>query len=297
MTCWWYFFLFSPVASGLSSPMNSPRHPRPAGSMEKPVNFLNYEMPAVSTRRLTPREARDCEVIERLIKCYFNIVRKSIQVIFEGCDSANHLLFAEDPSSCECEMGSNASCSRVRFSTAFPNNARPLSPLFPSFSSGLCAEGHHALPRQFHQRQSSKRVGRSTLQADGDRDARQGILAHRAEAQRSGGNAHRLAKGLPHHQRSERNPSVVMRRDCTLRWCFQRCKRRCAGVSVGGGSQSWWGETNKMYVLSFLRWLARTQTQFYLLAEPLVGEVGGYAHCRYCRVGHPHLAWSWFVAS
>ena len=66
-------------SSGLASPMNSPRHPRTT-SMEKPVNFLNYEMPAASTRRLTPREARDCDVIERLIKCYFNIVRKSIQV-------------------------------------------------------------------------------------------------------------------------------------------------------------------------------------------------------------------------
>ena len=31
------------------------------------------------TRKLSPREQRDCEVIERLIKSYFLIIRKSIQ--------------------------------------------------------------------------------------------------------------------------------------------------------------------------------------------------------------------------
>lgn len=31
------------------------------------------------SRKLSAREQRDCEVIQRLIKCYFLIVRKSIQ--------------------------------------------------------------------------------------------------------------------------------------------------------------------------------------------------------------------------
>ncbi|KAL0186348.1 hypothetical protein M9458_018018, partial [Cirrhinus mrigala] len=31
------------------------------------------------SRKLSTREQRDCEVIQRLIKCYFLIVRKSIQ--------------------------------------------------------------------------------------------------------------------------------------------------------------------------------------------------------------------------
>ncbi len=34
---------------------------------------------ATTTRKLSPREQRDCEVIERLIKSYFLIVRKNIQ--------------------------------------------------------------------------------------------------------------------------------------------------------------------------------------------------------------------------
>jgi len=45
---------------------------------EKPVNLLP-EVPTTTSRKLTEREQRDCEVIERLIKSYFYIVRKSIQ--------------------------------------------------------------------------------------------------------------------------------------------------------------------------------------------------------------------------
>ncbi|CAH2278276.1 dynamin-1 isoform X4 [Pelobates cultripes] len=44
--------------------------PPPAGSREKPVPVA---------RKLSAREQRDCEVIERLIKSYFLIVRKNIQ--------------------------------------------------------------------------------------------------------------------------------------------------------------------------------------------------------------------------
>ncbi|XP_067083772.1 dynamin-1-like protein isoform X2 [Osmerus mordax] len=41
------------------------------------INLLDTAVPA--SRKLTSREQRDCEVIQRLIKCYFLIVRKSIQ--------------------------------------------------------------------------------------------------------------------------------------------------------------------------------------------------------------------------
>ncbi|XP_063613115.1 dynamin-1-like protein isoform X2 [Penaeus indicus] len=47
-------------------------------SPQKPVNLLP-EVPMQQTRKLTERESKDCEVIERLIKTYFYIVRKSIQ--------------------------------------------------------------------------------------------------------------------------------------------------------------------------------------------------------------------------
>ncbi|KAL7297724.1 dynamin-1-like protein isoform X1 [Trichogramma pretiosum] len=45
---------------------------------QKPVNLLP-EVPMQTSRKLSDREQRDCEVIERLIKSYFYIVRKSIQ--------------------------------------------------------------------------------------------------------------------------------------------------------------------------------------------------------------------------
>lgn len=42
--------------------------------------FLSLLCQAVPvSRRLSAKEQRDCEVIQRLIKCYFLIVRKSIQ--------------------------------------------------------------------------------------------------------------------------------------------------------------------------------------------------------------------------
>jgi len=49
-----------------------------AMSPVKPVNLLP-EIPVQSGRKLNDREQRDCEVIERLIKSYFYLVRKSIQ--------------------------------------------------------------------------------------------------------------------------------------------------------------------------------------------------------------------------
>ncbi|MBN3297895.1 DNM1L protein, partial [Amia calva] len=52
--------------SAYSSPTRSPA-----------VNLLDTPVPV--SRRLTAREQRDCEVIQRLIKSYFLIVRKSIQ--------------------------------------------------------------------------------------------------------------------------------------------------------------------------------------------------------------------------
>lgn len=47
------------------------------GSPSKAINLLDTAVPV--SRKLSSREQRDCEVIQRLIKCYFLIVRKSIQ--------------------------------------------------------------------------------------------------------------------------------------------------------------------------------------------------------------------------
>ncbi|KOC68077.1 Dynamin-1-like protein [Habropoda laboriosa] len=49
-----------------------------ASPQQKPVNLLP-EVPVQTSRKLNEREQRDCDVIERLIKSYFYIVRKSIQ--------------------------------------------------------------------------------------------------------------------------------------------------------------------------------------------------------------------------
>lgn len=62
--------------------------------------------------KISPREARDCAVIERLISSYFVIVRKSIQ----------------------------ATISSTKFYFLILTNS--------SFATGQRAEGHHALPRQ-----------------------------------------------------------------------------------------------------------------------------------------------------
>lgn len=45
--------------------------------------LLLYQAVPVS-RKLSAREQRDCEVIQRLIKCYFLIVRKIIQDRYDG---------------------------------------------------------------------------------------------------------------------------------------------------------------------------------------------------------------------
>ncbi|XP_030023592.2 dynamin-1-like protein isoform X1 [Manduca sexta] len=45
---------------------------------QKPVNLLP-EVPSQTSRKLSDREQHDCDVIEKLIKSYFYIVRKSIQ--------------------------------------------------------------------------------------------------------------------------------------------------------------------------------------------------------------------------
>lgn len=52
----------------------------PTQSPMKPVNLLpEVPMSTTLTRKLSPREQRDCEVIERLIKSYYYIIRKNIQ--------------------------------------------------------------------------------------------------------------------------------------------------------------------------------------------------------------------------
>lgn len=61
-----------------SSSASTPTHA--VMSPSKPVNLLGADVPASHTsRKLTDKEQKDCDVIERLIKSYFYIVRKSIQ--------------------------------------------------------------------------------------------------------------------------------------------------------------------------------------------------------------------------
>lgn len=68
-----------------NSPADTPAHQPDKGahqtdkvSPQKPINLLP-EIPIQTSRKLSEKEQRDCEVIERLIKSYFYIVRKSIQ--------------------------------------------------------------------------------------------------------------------------------------------------------------------------------------------------------------------------
>uniref|UniRef100_A0AAG5D9L1 dynamin GTPase n=1 Tax=Anopheles atroparvus TaxID=41427 RepID=A0AAG5D9L1_ANOAO len=63
--------------SGNSTASNTPTHG--VLSPTKPVNLLPDVPINHSSRKLTDKEQKDCDVIERLIKSYFYIVRKSIQ--------------------------------------------------------------------------------------------------------------------------------------------------------------------------------------------------------------------------
>ena len=67
-------FLSQIAAEGETSGMSNAMSPM------KPVNLLP-EIPVMDSksRKLNDREQRDCEVIERLIKSYFYLVRKMIQ--------------------------------------------------------------------------------------------------------------------------------------------------------------------------------------------------------------------------
>ncbi|KAJ6650132.1 Dynamin-1-like protein [Pseudolycoriella hygida] len=65
------------VESVENSTNNTPTHSNV--SPMKPVNLLPDVPLNNNTRKLTDKEQRDCDVIERLIKSYFYIVRKSIQ--------------------------------------------------------------------------------------------------------------------------------------------------------------------------------------------------------------------------
>jgi dynamin 1-like protein len=60
-----------------SSQSNTPTHS--VMSPMKPVNLLPDVPINTSSRKLTDKEQKDCDVIERLIKSYFYIIRKSIQ--------------------------------------------------------------------------------------------------------------------------------------------------------------------------------------------------------------------------
>ncbi|XP_070497141.1 dynamin-1-like protein isoform X3 [Chironomus tepperi] len=65
------------VDSFESSQANTPTHA--LMSPMKPVNLLPDVPINTNSRKLTDKEQRDCDVIERLIKSYFYIIRKSIQ--------------------------------------------------------------------------------------------------------------------------------------------------------------------------------------------------------------------------
>nr|CAG4647697.1 EOG090X01UE [Moina brachiata] len=70
-------------SSAESTPISTPTHhaltpAQQSFGHQKPVNLLSEPVPQHG-RKLSEREQRDCEVIERLIKTYFYIVRKSIQ--------------------------------------------------------------------------------------------------------------------------------------------------------------------------------------------------------------------------
>lgn len=63
--------------SNESSQQSTPTHS--LMSPMKPVNLLPDVPSNATSRRLTDKEQKDCDVIERLIKSYFYIIRKSIQ--------------------------------------------------------------------------------------------------------------------------------------------------------------------------------------------------------------------------
>uniref|UniRef100_A0A336MNA8 dynamin GTPase n=1 Tax=Culicoides sonorensis TaxID=179676 RepID=A0A336MNA8_CULSO len=62
-----------------SSSASTPTHVPHVQSPAKPVNLLPDVPINHSSRKLTDKEQKDCDVIERLIKSYFYIIRKSIQ--------------------------------------------------------------------------------------------------------------------------------------------------------------------------------------------------------------------------
>ncbi|XP_077495321.1 dynamin related protein 1 [Amblyomma americanum] len=67
-----------PAVSSSSSSSLVGESSNPTTPAKKPVNLLSEE-PTTGPRKLSAREQRDCEVIERLIRSYFLIVRKNIQ--------------------------------------------------------------------------------------------------------------------------------------------------------------------------------------------------------------------------
>ncbi|XP_028968136.1 dynamin-1-like protein isoform X2 [Galendromus occidentalis] len=73
--------LMGTASSGQNTPAQggTPAHTLALNSPAKPVNLLPEVPITAPARKLSPREQHDCEVIEKLIKSYFLIIRKSIQ--------------------------------------------------------------------------------------------------------------------------------------------------------------------------------------------------------------------------
>ncbi|KAH0954379.1 hypothetical protein HN011_007762 [Eciton burchellii] len=68
----------SPIRKRDNNNVNPSLELQKASPQQKPVNLLPA-VPIQTSRKLSEREQRDCDIIERLIRSYFYIVRKSIQ--------------------------------------------------------------------------------------------------------------------------------------------------------------------------------------------------------------------------
>ncbi|CAJ0931099.1 unnamed protein product, partial [Mesorhabditis belari] len=71
--------IFTQLFGGNSQQRPQAVDPSQPGTPRRPVNFLPEVPEKPPARKLTSKEQRDCEIIERLIKSYFFIVRKNVQ--------------------------------------------------------------------------------------------------------------------------------------------------------------------------------------------------------------------------
>ncbi|XP_019898491.2 dynamin-1-like protein isoform X3 [Esox lucius] len=118
------------------------------------VNLLDVPVPVA--RKLSSREQRDCEVIERLIKSYFLIVRKNIQdrwLLAEGHSLGKETVHAAGyfRSSLTCAASVSRPSEEIRYPFSLPCVPQR-------------AQGSNALPGEPCERQPAERAGGPTLQ-------------------------------------------------------------------------------------------------------------------------------------